>query len=152
MRDRKDLLEEIRRKTPGKTKKEEAPPPPTPNWNEESMVGSAESTTTGEHNLARRQQQHLALDSGNSSHMEEMRKVTQNLQRQIKELQQSRVEMESYLQQLSNTDCLILQELMDLGKQMQLKDNLIQDILKRQAAHDKGELKKDNRIKHIHKY
>jgi hypothetical protein len=60
--------------------------------------------------------------------------------------------MESYLQRLSNTDCLILQELMDLGKQIQLKDNLIQDILKRQAAHDKGELKKVKKIKRIHTY
>ncbi|KAI8329817.1 hypothetical protein BC941DRAFT_475995 [Chlamydoabsidia padenii] len=131
MRDRKDLLEEIRRKTPGKTTKKEATPQQllpaaTSNWNEESaMLGGGGSEKGG------------SMES--DLHIEEMRKVTQNLQQQIKELQKSRIDMEDYLNQLSNTNCLILQELVDLGKQMQIKDNLIQDMLKNTMAHDRGE-------------
>lgn len=144
MRDRRDLLEEIRRKTPGKAKKEEVPQATTANWNEESMNVSTNSNSTSDTYVNRRQQHPTIMDATNSAYIEEMKKVTQHLQLQIKDLQHSRTEMEKHLQQLNNTDCLILRELIDLGKQMQTKDNLIQDFLKNYTSREKG--KKNRRF------
>jgi osomolarity two-component system response regulator SKN7 len=153
MRDRRDLLEEIRRKTPGKTKKEEVHQTTTgtTNWNEESINVSTNKNSTSDSNINRHQHNSTNMDSTKSTYIEQMKKMTQHLQLQVKELQHSRTEMENHLQQLNNTDCLILQELMDLGKQMQVKDNLIQDFLKNYTT-EKGKKKKKKKSKGLITY
>lgn len=73
-----------------------------------------------------------------NSQLEDMKHTTQQLQTQINELQQYRIELEKRLQQLSNTDYTIIQELTGLGKNMEIKDKLILDFFSKQIETNKG--------------
>ncbi|KAF7728265.1 kinase-regulated stress-responsive transcription factor skn7 [Apophysomyces ossiformis] len=112
MRDRKDLLEAIRRKTPGKQKKEES-----------TSVELESSPSVSQND---RTQQRTSNDFA----VEEIRRTVAKLNAQIEQLQKSRIEMESNMQKMSQTDEIVLAELYNLNKNMAARDALIQDFLK----------------------
>ncbi|KAI9274349.1 hypothetical protein BDA99DRAFT_497241 [Phascolomyces articulosus] len=129
-RDRKDLLEEIRRKTPGKHKKEEAAAAAT--------AAAAGSSVGKDKNLGpdgtKVSQEE---DQLNAESLNEIRQLTEKLQHQIKQLQQSQASMENTVQRLTNNDHLILNEFMSLSKNMAAKDELIRQFLQIAVNRDK---------------
>ncbi|KAI8330013.1 hypothetical protein EDC96DRAFT_549028 [Choanephora cucurbitarum] len=115
-KDRKDLLEEIRRKTPGRKKQPNSipaspspapsalPPPPTESPLSCSMRHSEESS-------------------------EELMRYTRELQSQLDQLKQTQTELESTLEALNQKEKLILTGLSGLQNSLRTKDQLIQDCL-----------------------
>ncbi|KAI7861705.1 HSF-type DNA-binding-domain-containing protein, partial [Spinellus fusiger] len=104
IRDRKDLLEEIRRKTPGKQKKDDM-------YNESEVL-------------------HTPVES--CSVVDPIRNVKEmmaGLQSQIKQLEQSRTELETTLEKRQHMDRTLLNEFMQLNENMAAKDTLIQQFL-----------------------
>ncbi|KAJ8655366.1 hypothetical protein O0I10_008858 [Lichtheimia ornata] len=119
-RDRKDLLEEIRRKTPGKNKKDDASAP----------AKDKNSTTDG--------QQQNDDDSNTAESVFEIRKMAETLQQQIAQLQQSQKDMDGTLQRLRQHDTTILGEFVSLSKNMAAKDELIKQFLHIAIERDKN--------------
>lgn len=133
-RDRKDLLEEIRRKTPGKSKKEESNTFTKENNNKSTTASSTPSSATIATEMIKNNQKQQA----SNLQLEDMKHTTQQLQNQINELQQYRIELEKRLQQLSNANFTIIQELAGLGKNMETKDRLIHDFFSKQIGINQG--------------
>ncbi|KAI9309640.1 HSF-type DNA-binding-domain-containing protein [Cunninghamella echinulata] len=129
-RDRKDLLEEIRRKTPGKSKKDESNTFTKENNNKSTSASSTSSSATIATEMIKNNQKQQA----SNLQLEDMKHTTQQLQNQINELQQYRIELEKRLQQLSNANFTIIQELAGLGKNMETKDRLIHDFFSKQIG------------------
>ncbi|KAI8141459.1 hypothetical protein BJV82DRAFT_518601 [Fennellomyces sp. T-0311] len=115
-RDRKDLLEEIRRKTPGKQKKDDA--------SATTAVAKDKNSGSDGANAPQDDEDQLASESLN-----EIRKLTDTLQNQINQLQQSQAAMETTVQRLSSNDRLIISEFANLSKSMAAKDDLIRQFL-----------------------
>ena len=107
MRDRRDLLEDIKRKAPGnKQKKEESP----------SNVSQ---------NVVKQTDIPLSTDS-----IQEIRNIGANLQSQIDQLKKSRTAMEDKINKLKHTDNQIMAELSEFSKNIITKDNIIKNFLK----------------------
>ncbi|KAG2204412.1 hypothetical protein INT47_005203 [Mucor saturninus] len=106
IRDRKDLLEDIKRKAPGnKTKKEESPVHIVPQLATASKQPSVNS-------------------------VQEIKDIGLNLQLQIDQLKKSRSALEENICQLKKSDEHIMSELANFNKSMAVKDNLIKDFLR----------------------
>lgn len=113
MRDRRDLLEDIKRKAPGnKHKKDESP-----------------------HHVSQdaAKQQGMPLDSDS---IQEIRKMGANLQSQIDQLKKSRNAMEDKISRLKQTDNQIIVELSEFSKNMMAKDDIIKRFLKSVTEQD----------------
>ncbi|KAI7893255.1 uncharacterized protein EV154DRAFT_440100 [Mucor mucedo] len=112
-RDRKDLLEEIKRKTPGKKKKTlvdsstESPSPILPAVNS-PVIGGHEPTNT----------------------LADLRKLTRNLQSQVNQLKQSQIELEATVNKMDQNDKLIMAELSGFQENLKKKDEIIRECLK----------------------
>ncbi|KAL9541595.1 hypothetical protein MBANPS3_009040 [Mucor bainieri] len=107
MRDRRDLLEDIKRKAPGnKQKKDESP-----------SSGSLDATKTEDTPL-------------NTDSIQEIRNIGANLQSQIDQLKKSRNAMEDKINKLKQTDNQIIVELSEFSKNMTAKDDIIKQFLK----------------------
>lgn len=119
-RDRKDLLEEIRRKTPGKNKKDDS------------------SAPAKDKNAATDGQQQNDDDSNTAESVFEIRKMAETLQQQIAQLQQSQKDMDGTLQRLRQHDTTILGEFVSLSKNMAAKDELIKQFLHIAIERDKS--------------
>ncbi|KAI9317319.1 hypothetical protein BX666DRAFT_2027393 [Dichotomocladium elegans] len=130
-RDRKDLLEEIRRKTPGKAKKEE-PSLVTSNITS-SSTRAKEKTSSSDAPLTQQEDE----DQSNESFLE-IRQLADTLQLQIAQLQQTQKDMEGTLQRLHHNDTFILNEFVKLGKTMEAKDDLIKQLFHIVADHEKN--------------
>jgi osomolarity two-component system, response regulator SKN7 len=112
IRDRKDLLEDIKRKSPSnKVKKEETAAA------SQASISSAKQTEPITSTLS--------LDS-----LQEIRNIGLNLQSQIDQLKKSRSVMETNISQLKHKDTRIMAELIEFNETMTAKDNLIKDFLK----------------------
>ncbi|CDS12089.1 hypothetical protein LRAMOSA04284 [Lichtheimia ramosa] len=120
-RDRKDLLEEIRRKTPGKNKKDDSSAP---------AKDKNAAATDG--------QQQNDDDSNTAESVFEIRKMAETLQQQIAQLQQSQKDMDGTLQRLRQHDTTILGEFVSLSKNMAAKDELIKQFLHIAIERDKN--------------
>ncbi|KAI9482548.1 hypothetical protein BDB00DRAFT_984418 [Zychaea mexicana] len=138
-RDRKDLLEEIRRKTPGKQKKDEAAAAAaTGGGGSGNNGGSGASGTKDKNsgpdglNASKEDEDQLSSESLN-----EIRQLTESLQSQVSQLQQSQATMESTVQRLTSNDHLILNEFMNFSKNMAAKDELIRQFLQIAVNRDK---------------
>ncbi|GAN01694.1 response regulator [Mucor ambiguus] len=113
MRDRRDLLEDIKRKAPGnKQKKEESP-----------SNGSQDAI----------KQKDIPLDTDS---IQEIRSIGANLQSQIDQLKKSRNAMEDKINRLKQTDNQIIVELSEFSKNMMAKDDIIKQFLKSVAEKD----------------
>ncbi|KAI9355218.1 hypothetical protein BD770DRAFT_324173 [Pilaira anomala] len=112
IRDRKDLLEEIKRKAPGtKPKKEE----------------STTTTTTTTTNKIKQ-----------SDSIQEIKNIGINLQTQIDQLKKSKSTLEETISKLNETDNQIMTELVNFNKNMAVKDNLIKDFLRIMSEKEKN--------------
>lgn len=133
MRDRRDLLEEIKRKAPGtKQKKEEA------------AAAGVKSSSLSNNNNSVSQQQHQQANGRNnaatsgtksnnntpSSSIQEIKDLGISLQTQIDQLKKSRSTLEDNISKLKQTDNQIMTELVNFNKNMTAKDNLIKDFLR----------------------
>lgn len=118
------MLEEIKRKTPGKKKK----------------VNSLTDTTTFDKQTpspiisqndikSPSLMANITAESTSSSSVEELRKLTRELQSQVNELKQSHVELEATLQQMEKTDNLIMTELSGFQHSLKRKDELIKECM-----------------------
>lgn len=110
-RDRKDLLEEIKRKTPGKKKKTE-----TTTDNAESSNNIVIDTTDD-----------TLIDS---STLDELKKLTENLQSQVNELKKSQLDLETTVHHLNQKEKIIMAELSGFNESLKAKDAIIQECLK----------------------
>lgn len=107
MRDRRDLLEDIKRKAPGnKQKKDDSPS----NVSQDTI-----------------KQEDISL---NTASVQEIRNIGANLQSQIDQLKKSRNAMEDKINRLKQTDNQIIVELSEFSKNMMAKDDLIKQFLK----------------------
>ena len=131
-------MEEIRRKTPGKHKKEEAAAAAAA----AVAAAAASSSTNGKDNKSLGSDGTKASqeDDSNAESLNEIRQLTGKLQTQIQLLEQSQSTMETTVQRLSNNDHLILNEFMNLSKNMAVKDDLIRQFLQIAVNRDKGKL------------
>lgn len=107
MRDRRDLLEDIKRKAPGNKQKKE------------------ESSNNVSQNVVKQADVPLSTDS-----IQEIRNIGANLQSQIDQLKKSRTAMEDKINKLKYTDNQIMTELSEFSKNMMAKDDIIKNFLK----------------------
>lgn len=107
MRDRRDLLEDIKRKAPGNKQKKE------------------ESSNNVSQNVVKQADVPLSTDS-----IQEIRNIGANLQSQIDQLKKSRTAMEDKINKLKHTDNQIMTELSEFSKNMMAKDDIIKNFLK----------------------
>ncbi|KAL7335389.1 kinase-regulated stress-responsive transcription factor skn7, variant 2 [Mucor circinelloides] len=107
MRDRRDLLEDIKRKAPGNKQKKED----SPNNVSQDAVKQADITL-------------------NTDSIQEIRNIGANLQSQIDQLKKSRNAMEDKINRLKQTDNQIFIELSEFSKNMMAKDDLVKRFLK----------------------
>ncbi|GAA5812071.1 hypothetical protein MFLAVUS_005520 [Mucor flavus] len=117
-RDRKDLLEEIKRKTPGKKKKVT------------SQVDVAMDTDTPSPTTANSSLNSPILNEPESSALAELRKLTKNLQSQVYQLKQSQIELEATVSNMDKTDKMIMAELSGFQQSLKRKDEIIKECLK----------------------
>lgn len=110
-RDRKDLLEDIKRKTPGKKKKSE-------NIDNVDNNNVKIEPTEDDNNLVE------------SSTLIELKKLTENLQSQVNELKKSQLELETTVQHLNQKEKIIMAELSGFNESLKAKDAIIQECLK----------------------
>lgn len=123
MRDRRDLLEDIKRKAPGnKQKKEESPSNVSPN-----VVKQADIP--------------LSTDS-----IQEIRNIGANLQSQIDQLKKSRTAMEDKINKLKRADNQIMTELSEFSKNMMAKDDIIKNFLKSVTEKDSSSTTQAQRL------
>ncbi|KAI8885315.1 hypothetical protein K501DRAFT_270892 [Backusella circina FSU 941] len=105
IRDRKDLLEDIRRKSPGtKQKKEES---------------TSSATDVGT----------KSTDTMSQSSINEMRRIASNLQMQIDQLKKSRLDLENNIDALKQTDKRIVDEMSNFNKSLEDKDVVVKEFL-----------------------
>lgn len=107
------MLEEIKRKTPGKKKKTlvdsstESPSPILPVVNS-PVIHHDTATTT----------------------LADLRKLTRNLQSQVNQLKQSQIELEATVSKMDQNDKLIMAELSGFQENLKKKDEIIRECLK----------------------
>ncbi|KAI8888075.1 hypothetical protein K501DRAFT_210857, partial [Backusella circina FSU 941] len=106
-RDRTDLLEEIRRKTPGKKKR-----------NSSSNNGSPEQSPPVTH--------HSLLDSTDA----DLRHLIQNLQVQVDDLRTSHATLEATLESMNKMDDCIMSELAEFQQNMKARDDMLKHCLR----------------------
>ncbi|ORY97926.1 hypothetical protein BCR43DRAFT_437591 [Syncephalastrum racemosum] len=143
-RDRKDLLEEIRRKTPGKQKKEDSANKDSNASSSSSLAAanaatasaaanaSATSINTNSNDMA------IKLESDQNESISEFRQLTESLQARIDQLQRSQLEMEEKMTRLTRNDELVMTELQNFSKSMLAKDELLREVLDLVVKRDKG--------------
>ncbi|CAO3645798.1 unnamed protein product [Mucor fragilis] len=120
-RDRKDLLEEIKRKTPGKKKRSDK----QQQLQQDQLLSQTPSPTL----------QHKPSNASSMSDMaalQRLSKLTKSLQSQVDLLKQSQSELESTLESMSEKERIIMAELSGLQQSFQAKDELIKDCLQLQ--------------------
>ncbi|GAN05284.1 stress response transcription factor SrrA/Skn7 [Mucor ambiguus] len=120
-RDRKDLLEEIKRKTPGKKKKTDR----QQQLQQDQLPSQTPSPTL----------QHKASNASSMSDIaafQQLSKLTKSLQSQVDLLKQSQSELESTLESMSEKERIIMAELSGLQQSLLAKDELLKDCLKLQ--------------------
>ncbi|KAI9341583.1 hypothetical protein BD770DRAFT_447724 [Pilaira anomala] len=115
-RDRKDLLEEIKRKTPGKKKKT-------------SQVDMMDTDTPSPTIVASTINSPI-MNESESSALAELRKLTKNLQSQVYQLKQSQIELEATVNKMDKNDKLIMAELSGFQQSLKRKDEIIKECLK----------------------
>ncbi|KAI8636044.1 hypothetical protein BD408DRAFT_356407 [Parasitella parasitica] len=114
IRDRKDLLEDIKRKTPGnKQKKDESP-----------------------NNVPQDIMKKIDSMPPNINSIQEIRNIGANLQAQIDQLKKSRATVEDKINRLKQTDNQIIIELCEFSKNMVAKDDILKKILKSVTEND----------------
>ncbi|KAL0080393.1 heat shock factor-type transcription factor [Phycomyces blakesleeanus] len=110
-RDRKDLLEEIRRKSPGKPKKDK------PVLTGDADVQPLATTSTDQ-------------EPSHQSSIDSLLELTRHLQAQVDGLRKSQTDMELQMQKMNRADQQIADELVQFNKSMAAKDNLLQQFVK----------------------
>lgn len=125
-RDRKDLLEEIKRKTPGKKKKTNHSLTDTTTFDKQTPSPIISQNDIKSPSLMTAES---SSRSSSSTVVEELRKLTRELQSQVNELKQSHVELEATLQQMEKTDNLIMTELSGFQHSLKRKDELIKECM-----------------------
>jgi uncharacterized protein YlxW (UPF0749 family) len=105
------LLEEIKRKTPGKKKKATTETKPQLAIN----MNSKSSTTTAD-----------------ISALEDLQKLTRDLQSQVDQLKRSHIELEETLDSMNKKEQLIMAELSGFQQSLRTKDELLKECLKLQ--------------------
>ncbi|KAI7904389.1 uncharacterized protein BX663DRAFT_485207 [Cokeromyces recurvatus] len=123
MRDRKDLLEDIKRKVPGNKYKIVA--------NKEEIPNVSQSIVN-------------PVTVKESSSLLNIQKISMNLQSQIDQLKKSRAAMENNIEKLKQTDEHIMIELANFSKTLIEKDKIIQDFLKLIADNEKQSASSSN--------
>ncbi|KAI9483933.1 MAG: hypothetical protein EXX96DRAFT_479374 [Benjaminiella poitrasii] len=126
MRDRKDLLEDIKRKVPGNNKQKT-----TTASNKEQEIPNVAQTDVKPVKSSTEDEDLQMLNS------QEIRNIGVNLQSQIDQLKRSRTAMEDNIEKLKQTDEHIMSELASFSKTMAEKDSIIQDFLKLVVENEK---------------
>lgn len=134
-RDEKDLLKEIKRKSPGKKKQTqqqqqqqstESPEPATPTNNNNSIEASSSSSSSGAAN--------------ESAVLADFRQLAQFLQSQVDELKQSHSELEHTLNSISKTDNLIMSELEGFQNNLNQRHDAITECMSRLKQRGKNKI------------
>ncbi|KAI8370020.1 HSF-type DNA-binding-domain-containing protein [Blakeslea trispora] len=112
-KDRKDLLADIKRKTPGSKQKKDP-----------SAVSSPDIT------------EKKVADVPSTNSLQEIKSIGSNLQSQINQLEKSKATMENNISKLLETDNYILNELLVFGKSMTEKDSAIKELLEKTIEKD----------------
>ncbi|KAI8369117.1 hypothetical protein EDC96DRAFT_503902 [Choanephora cucurbitarum] len=113
IKDRKDLLVDIKRKTPGNKQKRDQSAVSSPDLTEKKLP-----------------------DVPLTDSLQEIKNISLNLQSQIDQLKKSKTTMESNISKLLETDNYILNELLTFGKSISEKDGVIKDFLERTIEKD----------------
>ncbi|KAI9017867.1 hypothetical protein CLU79DRAFT_670688, partial [Phycomyces nitens] len=124
-RDRKDLLEEIRRKSPGKPKKDKV-----------VLTGDTDTLPLAP----------SADPEPSSQSIESLLELTRNLQAQVDGLRKSQTDMELQMQQMNRADQQIADELAQFSKSMAAKDNLLQQFVKIDAENNHSPQRQSHHI------
>lgn len=122
------MLEEIKRKTPGKKKKTNHSLTDTTAFDKQTPSPIISQNDIKSPSLMTAERSSSSQLSSSST-VEELRKLTRELQSQVNELKQSHVELEATLQQMEKTDNLIMTELSGFQHSLKRKDELIKECM-----------------------
>ncbi|KAI8644644.1 hypothetical protein BD408DRAFT_362833 [Parasitella parasitica] len=124
-RDRKDLLEEIKRKTPGKKKKSDKQ-----QQQQQDQLLSQTPSPTLLHNLHDKSSEPSSMTE--VAAFQQLTNLTKSLQSQVDLLKQSQAELELTLESMNEKEKVIMAELSGLQQNLRVKDELLKDCLKLQ--------------------
>ncbi|KAI8384758.1 HSF-type DNA-binding-domain-containing protein [Radiomyces spectabilis] len=126
-RDHKHLLEQIRRKTPGKPKREDSADIDLPLPTAENGHFGDPSSSTGS----------STSSYPSSASLEELLQLAKNLQTQVDQLQKARAYLEAKICHMERTDQLILNELSQYQKNIAVKDDILRAFLEKFISTEK---------------
>lgn len=122
------MLEEIKRKTPGKKKRSDK----EQQLQQDQILSQTPSPTL----------QGKASNASSMSDMaafQQLNKLTKSLQAQVDLLKQSQSELESTLESMSEKERIIMAELSGLQQSLRAKDELLKDCLKLQQQENSNQ-------------